>query len=556
MPDFSLSGQEFRDGFLQKEAVRKYPDFDLGVDTRKVALDGFFADESLNAETNRRLSTHLVGNPRVSQILDLACRKAVSILGPWSWDRFEEALRFGPGATTSLKRCEASTLGKLSSTPHVTSSAARIWEVCLQSRPLWLASLDARGIAHYEIHEEDEMIVINKNALTGRTIGKGPDANVIMQLAAGYCMRRRMFKYGINLQDQSINQKRALRGSRTGEIATLDLRSASQSVTNQLVWRFLGNHSADHADLRWYMVLDALRTQSVMVENKVHTYELFSPMGNGATFELETLVFWSLAWATCAVLGVEPDVTCYGDDMIVPSAVAGPLEEVLNHCGLRLNTAKSYSSTEGPLFRESCGSCYLDGLDVSAFYVDKAITSAADIFVLANNIKRWSRMEWGLDGRLQPVWEWVVSHLPPVLKKCRIPFGDTDDGLISDFDESARSFTSLTVGQNHMGFRTWVYAPHVFTEPQGKVVPAVADPLTTIVEVPDVDTSEAYLVAMYRTSYKRFKAPNNDPYVYAKSLGRSKVGSESFEDRPHTYHLKRRVVPGWPNTGPWIRVDA
>ena len=88
-------------------------------------------------------------------------------------------------------------------------------------------------------------------------------------------------------------------------------------------------------------------------------------MGNSYTFELESLIFFSLAYATCTHLGLSPkNVSVYGDDVVIPVEAMNLFREVLTVCGFIINTDKSYSS--GP-FRESCGADYLEGLDIRPF---------------------------------------------------------------------------------------------------------------------------------------------------------------------------------------------
>lgn len=541
MPRMDSGSQRFRDEFLQREVVRKFPGFDLGVDTRKAAMTSFFEDEQLNAETNHRLHTLPLENPGVGQIISSASRKVARVLGRWSWDRFEEGLRYGPGATTSLKRDTSGIRWKLQLTPHCSSSALPLWKAVLLTRPFWADWQVSRETneGSWRVHDCDQLLVVPKNALTGRTIGKGPDANVMMQLAVGYCLRRKLYMAGVNLNDQTINQRRALAGSVSASYATVDLKSASNSVTTALVWQMVGNHSHDFVDPRWYLVMDALRTERVMLGGKsVHVYQLFSCMGNGFTFELESLLFWALARATCEFLGIDPDVTVYGDDLVVPNDAVDLMEEVFGWCGLRFNRNKTFSNKEGPLFRESCGKCYYNGVDVTAFYVDKPITTASDIFVLANNIKRWARIDpatglTGLDGRLHVVWDWVVSHLRSRSKKFLIPFGDEDDGLITDYDQALVSPNYQTDTVPRPTF-LW-FNPRV---------------LRKVTLGPELDESEAYMAKLYSWSYRRFQPPTRLP-ACLRQVPLEKDGPE-IENSGHTLWEARRKVTHWEDAGPWI----
>jgi len=130
--------RSFRDEYLPREVLRKYPAFDLGIDTRQRALESFHDDERLNRATNERLSRTDVSPEMANarRVLDLACRKAVSILGRFDVHEFVHRVRFGPGSTTSLPRRDAKVEQKLSSSPHVTSKAEAIAALVLEQYPL------------------------------------------------------------------------------------------------------------------------------------------------------------------------------------------------------------------------------------------------------------------------------------------------------------------------------------------------------------------------------------------------------------------------------------
>jgi hypothetical protein len=191
--------------------------------------------------------------------------------------------------------------------------------------------------------------------------------------------------------------------------------------------------------------MDALRTTSGWIGDVDHLWELFSSMGNGYTFELETLIFYTLSVSTCTILGIPPDVTVYGDDIILPSEAVELLTEVFAACGFRLNMAKSHYNRVGPFFRESCGGHFLDGKDVTPFYVTEELNTPESIVLLANNLMRWSTVfgpsSWDSyrDGRMKPVYDWVISHLTEAVRSTYIPFGEANDGLIKDFDEASPS---------------------------------------------------------------------------------------------------------------------
>lgn len=586
---FPALDSNFRDNYLLKEVLRKYPDFDLGIDTSAVALAGFISDEAINAETNERLSRCDMENPYVRQVFSLACRKAVTVLGKFRPDWWLEGVRFGPGATTRISGETANSMWKLSGTPHVTSSALNLAQLFFREVPQWHARLgldvgdDAippsgevswiDGGRNVVIEELDIFMTVPKNAVTDRTIGIAPCMNIAFQLGVGYHMRKRMYPYGINLNDQSINQRRAREGSINGRLATLDLKSASNSMSMALVWQFIGNHShnARYFDPTWYNVLTTLRTEGCIDKDGIaREYNLFSAMGNGFTFELESLIFWSIAAATCEILNIPADVTVYGDDLIVPVESVELLVETLAYCGFRINEGKSFWTVDGPLFRESCGVHYLDGCDVTPFYIDAALDRADQIILLANNIVRWCKSSDGsLDGRLLPLWEFVVSHLSKDYLKFGIPFSDANDGLIMSFDSARPSIAYFTcpkklgagppIGERFIGYRVntvaletktrkltgqvgltvWLYEAEKrrFTLEDPPVVPV--EKLPHLWE-PGVSGRGCVPSTFARPRHSTVLGPEKAPLKVA------------VDKRKKSLQVGSRVVRTWPLIGPWV----
>jgi len=116
-------------------------------------------------------------------------------------------------------------------------------------------------------------------------------------------------------------------------------------------------------------------------------------MGNGFTFELETLIFWSLAIAASASeLGDEctiqhlkdGTISQYGDDCIVPSSVSSFLIFILEESGFTINREKSF---EDGNFRESCGGDFFNGREVNSVQMKKFPSNPNEWIGLHNRIK-------------------------------------------------------------------------------------------------------------------------------------------------------------------------
>lgn len=179
--------------------------------------------------------------------------------------------------------------------------------------------------------------------------------------------------YGVNLNDQSINQRRARFASMTGELATIDLSMASDTLARELVTELL--------PCEWVDVLNDLRSRYTTWPNgDVVENQKFSSMGNGFTFELESLIFYALSSSVSA------NVSVFGDDIICPTASFEDVKNVLEHAGFAINTSKSFST--GP-FRESCGADMFCGVDCTPVYLRSLLRTTEDVVKFHNASRLW-----------------------------------------------------------------------------------------------------------------------------------------------------------------------
>jgi len=297
-----------------------------------------------------------------------------------------------------------------------------------------------------EVVVGSRVTTVPKNAKTDRVIAIEPDLNMFVQKGIGNMIRRRLRRWKLLEKDaQEQNQQLAREGSVTGLFATIDLSSASDSIHMEVV-RLL-------VPPDWVTAIEHCRSpRSLLPSGELVTLRKVASMGNGFTFELETLIFFGLSLAVIELLGAG-DVRCkvFGDDIIVPSNLSVPLEEVLAFFGFSTNLKKTFSS--GP-FRESCGKHYFLGEDVTPFYVRAPIDSISRVYWAANSIRRHSRLLWGLDSRYKASYDRLISSLPTFWQNVKIPDGYGDGGLISDFDEVCPS-------RAKQGFAGWRYSSFV-----------------------------------------------------------------------------------------------
>lgn len=421
-------GRNALDVYCLRQSLALYTkrdDLNVGIDTTAVALAKFLDSEVSCKSTNERF---LEPNWRLrkencfsSAVIQVAERKIASILGPLP-GICDLNLSFGPGASTTC-RTNTTARWKLSTKPACSADMLGIVEDVLDEAPHWTAlHADSETENGHRITVEvvpGRLMFVPKNAKTKRSIIVEPILNSFLQKGYGRYIKQRLLGVGVNLFDQSLNQARAMAGSITNSLATVDLSSASDTISTELVRELLPPD--------WFYALNRARTSRIeMPGREVVKLEKFSSMGNAFTFELESMIFYALTYATCTVLGVKPDVSVYGDDIICPSGIYTRLEEVFKFCGFSINTEKSYS--DGP-FRESCGADYYLGQNIRPFY-QKTSWSPATLCAFHNFLVRGFLHEAYPD-----IVELILDRIPEQYKIYG-PDGYGDGHLLGDHNRT------------------------------------------------------------------------------------------------------------------------
>lgn len=338
--------------------------------------------------------------------------------------------RFGPGATMSdSSRC-CTAPDKLSSVPTRTQSfnsdILSLWD-----ETAWARALGKIGRAVVSVIRGNSFFTVPKKSTSRRACAKEPSLNGFYQLGVSPWLRKRLLRRaGIDLQHgQNTHKQVACSSSKDGRFATIDLSSASDTVCKSLVKLLLPE--------QWFRLLDSLRSHATRVSGKWCHLEKFSSMGNGFTFELETLIFWALAAeASDAPWGYDSEkgVLVYGDDIIVRSEAASDVIAVLRFCGFTPNKRKTF--TDGP-FRESCGGDFFGGVSVRAHYLEELPYEPQHWIALANGLRRMADNSPSSDGRwdrLRRAWFRCLDFVPVSIRACRGP-QELGDSVIHD-DES------------------------------------------------------------------------------------------------------------------------
>lgn len=176
----------------------------------------------------------------------------------------------------------------------------------------------------------------------------------------------------INFEKQELQRDLARQASIDRDLATVDLSSASDLISYDLVRRVFAGTSL-------YPLLVALRSRTTMLPSKrKFALAKYAPMGSAMSFPVETLIFACVC--ECAARHMDRDYgvydarfRVYGDDIICPTTHFGEVAFLLTECGFRLNQSKTF--TDSHHFRESCGGEYVDGYDVTPMKISRKFSS-------------------------------------------------------------------------------------------------------------------------------------------------------------------------------------
>lgn len=448
-----------RQEYMIRSYLKKYKGLSTGYNLRDVALEKWFASEKCCALTNfrfhrsqlRALCSDKLPVARVGALLFKAQRKIAEILGPFSEEVLLSNCKWGSGATFDLRKEVARhTDIKMSKPISVTASALHYLRKVVDADAHWFHAIT--GVLpdgpfcttkqFYHLVRGSRFLTVPKSAKTDRCIAAEPTGNGFLQQGTHLYMRRRLKRFGIDLGNQTRNQELA-RLAQALRLATLDLSAASDSISTELVYHLL--------PYEWASWLDMLRSPETRVNKTWLKTEKFSSMGNATTFELESLIFYALAWA----VGEEDStVSIYGDDIIVESTYAQELKSLLEICGFKLNDDKSF--LEGN-FYESCGKHYHKGLAVTPPYQKEIVDSSSERVRAHNRLVRFGLAlpNSPLKSRIRKLSKWMISTHPD-REVPKIPYGvEGDDGYLVD------PLTLLKVYNKNHGFncRVLVYVP-------------------------------------------------------------------------------------------------
>lgn len=433
----------------------------LDTDRTAVAEAGFLQAEQRCRETNGRMN-----NGTVSPVLLREAGKVIrrvlpplfasdgklSRAGRRILDEISAEMRLGPGSVTSLSdipglvqsdKYDAETHLTLGLYPYARAIMGDYW---------------SNSVARKVIVPGNRFTTVPKNAKTERGICIEPDLNVYGQLGIGKVLKRLLKRVlGIDLNSQEWNRFLAEMAF-TWRLATLDLSQASDLTARRLVEELFPSD--------WVYLFDLFRSPKTLFRGNWVELEKWSSMGNGYTFELETLIFASVVlavlelreaatdWAHCAI---------FGDDIIVPSRHAVAVVEALEDFGFKVNGSKTHLAGA---FYESCGTDWFAGKPVQPFYIRRKQEDEGIPYPLqlANRLRVHCKVTCDLPGYAddthRKTWEWLKSRIPSAWNHI-VPESLGDVGLIGDLTEA----TGVSPA--------WWHPKHGYTWLEGWFVPSM-----------------------------------------------------------------------------------
>jgi len=424
---------------------KKCPNFPTTHNRREACEKKWWDGERDCFRSNARLTPYLRDYPstkaRIVEFLD----DVKSIIRDWIGERPPEQNTFfhlpsgetegyfdgwfGPGATFSDRGKLSTAADKMSSDPSVTLGAYPV-AVCNLTGTLWWKALHSRD-GNVEVVKGNRFATVPKTAKTDRAIAAEPSLNVYFQLAYGSMLKMLLKRNaGWDMKHaQEIHRRVACESSVSRSFCTIDLSNASDTVSRVLVELLLPR--------RWYEALDSLRSPRTLINGKWVLLQKFSSMGNGFTFELETVIFAAISCAIARARGrrgqLGVDVFTFGDDIIVEDDLYADVKGALEFCGFSLNMEKSFSG-EVP-FRESCGGDYFEGSSVRGAYLKEFPVEPQGYITAANQVNEVTKnlRALGHDG-LTRTWFSLLDNLPSDIRRLRGP-SSLGDIVIHDDDE-------------------------------------------------------------------------------------------------------------------------
>ena len=424
--------------------VRKNPwCYTKNTNLSEKALAKFLEAESHNSITNR-----MYHHTRRDSLFNIAGRvrlKIFEILGTLPVLKFRG---FGPGSSYEHRGEDSDLITKVTNPPGCTLSCRHHLLRLLYDTPHLAISMGLIERTHGDVTlTETQLPILEGNVFTtvpkdcrsDRPICIEPTGNMLLQKSLGYEIRKRLRLYGLDLDKrQDLHRWVLLEQGFADRSATIDLSSASDTISYEVV--------RDLLPPDWFGLLAACRSSKTQLpDGSWIRNEKFSSMGNGFTFELESLIFYAILLACRDVYGARDDfVSVFGDDIIAPLVWSNDLLRVLTDFGFMPNIDKTCVDGQ---FRESCGIDVFHGFNVRPVYVKDFNHICGDFTQLANIVSDIITNLDTQDPSLYRVWADIINKIP-VRRRFWVTPEHRDGGIYRSFDALLLRGKLRSIGPN------------------------------------------------------------------------------------------------------------
>lgn len=372
---------------LSDSLFKKYLPSDEPTQPQKIEAESAFV-----AANKRCLSYSLPTCKLGKDLINRVRFKLWTWLGDYWWtDNFSSAWDIGPGASRGSKYNDWYTKLYASKLTGTSPVFYRMYQLSQDGWACKIAAIHQEAALGYSRVKGSLASHVPKNYKTSRLICTEPTLNMMAQKAIGsYIEDRLLSEVGIDLSRQpSINRRLARAGSLYKNFCTIDLKSASDTISLTLCKAVLPD--------RFFRSLLLARSPVTRLPEMDKTVKLamISSMGNGFTFPLQTMIFSAIVQAVYDMNGLRYRVrgakrfAVFGDDIICADGLYNEVVKALELCGFVVNLEKSFHGSDEH-FRESCGGDYVNGYDVRGVYL-KDLRENALRYSAFNRIRGWGQ---------------------------------------------------------------------------------------------------------------------------------------------------------------------
>lgn len=323
--------------------------------------------------------------------------------------------KHGPGAVAGPERGAFAKTQNLRMSPKIVrffSDAAPLRSLIGEEESLsflrdMFSSPQQRSTSNPDCDDISILEFVPKNCHKARSMCMEPTTVMFLQQGVRSILEQRIhtswMSRFIRLRDQTHNADGALYGSHSGDVDTIDLSAASDSVSVDLIRAIFPRE--------WLHALLATRTSHVRLpDGSVVKVNKFAPMGSALCFPVQSIVYLAVCilayhqhWkpgepvsdsSIDQLLSMIDDgwmpsrqyghIAVYGDDIILDTRCSGILIDILEELKFSVNTGKSFFGQQG--FRESCGIFAIRGDDVTPYQFKVKNVDTNDVPNVLGNI--------------------------------------------------------------------------------------------------------------------------------------------------------------------------